>query len=451
MPVANPYLVGNYAPVAVEETLTDLAVTGSLPESLNGRYLRNGPNPIAAPEPATYHWFTGEGMVHGIRLEEGKARWYRNRWVRSADVAAALGEEPRPGPVVDGMDFASNTNVIAHAGRTYAIVEAGARPYELTAELETVGASDFFGTLPGGYTAHPKRDPQTGELHAVSYYWAWGNQVQYTVVGVDGRVRRIVDIAVGGPVSIHDMSLTTSYAIIYDLPVVFSTEALMEGFSFPYRWSDDYQSRVGLLPLDGGADDVVWCDVEPCYVFHPMNAYDEDGAVVVDLVRHPKMFATHLNGPDEGAPVLERWRIDPAARKVATELLDDRAQEFPRVDERVVGRPHRYGYSAALDADEEDEAGFDMGSALLKHDFSTGACETRQLRGGAGEAVFVPESATSGEDEGYVLSLVYDAEREASDLVVLDAEDFTGDPVAVVHLPVRVPYGFHGNWAPDPS
>ena len=451
MPVANPYLVGNYAPVAVEETLTDLAVTGSLPESLNGRYLRNGPNPIAAPEPATYHWFTGEGMVHGIRLEEGKARWYRNRWVRSADVAAALGEEPRPGPVVDGMDFASNTNVIAHAGRTYAIVEAGARPYELTAELETVGASDFFGTLPGGYTAHPQRDPQTGELHAVSYYWAWGNQVQYTVVGVDGRVRRIVDIAVGGPVSIHDMSLTTSYAIIYDLPVVFSTEALMEGFSFPYRWSDDYQSRVGLLPLDGGADDVVWCDVEPCYVFHPMNAYDEDGAVVVDLVRHPKMFATHLNGPDEGAPVLERWRIDPAARKVATELLDDRAQEFPRVDERVVGRPHRYGYSAALDADEEDEAGFDMGSALLKHDFSTGACETRQLRGGAGEAVFVPESATSGEDEGYVLSLVYDAEREASDLVVLDAEDFTGDPVAVVHLPVRVPYGFHGNWAPDPS
>lgn len=341
MPVANPYLVGNYAPVAVEETLTDLAVTGSLPESLNGRYLRNGPNPIAAPEPATYHWFTGEGMVHGIRLEEGKARWYRNRWVRSADVAAALGEEPRPGPVVDGMDFASNTNVIAHAGRTYAIVEAGARPYELTAELETVGASDFFGTLPGGYTAHPKRDPQTGELHAVSYYWAWGNQVQYTVVGVDGRVRRIVDIAVGGPVSIHDMSLTTSYAIIYDLPVVFSTEALMEGFSFPYRWSDDYQSRVGLLPLDGGADDVVWCDVEPCYVFHPMNAYDEDGAVVVDLVRHPKMFATHLNGPDEGAPVLERWRIDPAARKVATELLDDRAQEFPR------GRTCR-GTSASL-------------------------------------------------------------------------------------------------------
>ena len=275
MSLANPYLLGNYAPVASEETVTNLSVTGTLPSTLSGRYLRNGPNPITPPDPATYHWFTGDGMVHGIRIEDGEARWYRNRWVRSADVASALGK-PRPGPVVDGMDFSANTNVIAHAGRTYTIVEAGARPYEMTYELDTVGPSDFQGTLPGGYTAHPKREPQTGELHAISYYWAWGNQVQYSVVDVDGRVRRTLDIPVGGPVSIHDMSLTTTFAVIYDLPVVFSPEALAEGFSFPYRWSDDYESRVGLLPLEGGADDVVWCDVDPCYVFHPMNAYDQD-------------------------------------------------------------------------------------------------------------------------------------------------------------------------------
>jgi len=449
MTPTNPYLLGNYAPVASEETVTDLPVTGSLPSTLNGRYLRNGPNPITPPDPATYHWFTGDGMVHGIRIEDGKARWYRNRWVRSEEVATALGEDPHPGPVVEGMDFSSNTNVIAHAGRTYAIVEAGARPYEMTYELDTVGASDFQGTLPGGYTAHPKRDPQTGELHAISYYWAWGNHVQYSVVDVDGRVRRIVDIPVGGPVSIHDMSLTASFAVIYDLPVVFSPEALGEGFAFPYRWSEEYESRVGLLPLEGTADDVVWCDIDPCYVFHPMNAYDEDGVVVVDLVRHPKMFATHLIGPDEGAPVLERWRIDPGSGKVGTQLLDDRPQEFPRVDERLVGRRHRYGYSAALDTDAKDEAGLTMAGALIKHDLTTGASETRAFQGGAGEAIFVPESASSGEDEGYVLSLVFDTEREASDLLVLHAQDFTGDPLAVVHLPVRVPYGFHGNWAAD--
>jgi hypothetical protein len=143
MAARNPYLIGNNAPALTEETITNLEVTGSLPLSLNGRYLRNGPNPISVPDSGTYHWFTGDGMIHGIRIEGGRASWYRNRWVRSGDVARALGEQRRPGPIVEGMDFAANTNVIAHAGRTYAIVEGGARPYELNYELETVGPCDF--------------------------------------------------------------------------------------------------------------------------------------------------------------------------------------------------------------------------------------------------------------------------------------------------------------------
>ena len=446
MPDVNPYLEGNFAPVTTEETVTNLPVTGTLPAVLNGRYLRNGPNPITPPEPATYHWFTGTGMIHGIRIEGGVAHWYRNRWVRSREVAAVLGESPRPGPVVEDMDFAANTNVIGHAGRTFALVEAGSRPYELTDELDTVGPSDFDGTLPGGYTAHPKRDPQTGELHAVSYYWAWGNQVQYSVTGTDGQVRRVVDVPVGGAVSIHDLSITATRAVIYDLPVVFDLDAATEGSGFPYRWSDDYESRVGILPFEGSADEVVWCDVEPCYVFHPMNAYDDGDTVVVDLVRHPKMFATHLIGPDEGAPTLDRWRIDTKTGKVLTEIVDDRPQEFPRVDERVVGRPNRFGYSVALD--HTDRPGFSLSSTLLKHDRDAGTCQARTIHGGASEAVFVPASETATEDDGYVLSLVYDANRDASDLMVIHAQDFTGDPVAVVHLPTRVPYGFHGNWVP---
>jgi carotenoid cleavage dioxygenase-like enzyme len=446
MPVANPYLEGNFAPVAEEVTVADLQVEGALPGALTGRYLRNGPNPLAPVEPATYHWFTGEGMVHGIRLEAGHARWYRNRYVRSAEVAGLLGEEWKSGPVVEGFDFSANTNVIAHAGRTFAVVEAGARPYELTDELGTVGPSDFGGTLPGGYTAHPKRDPATGELHAVSYYFGWGPQVQYTVTGVDGRVRKVVDVPVGGLVSVHDMSLTESSVLIYDLPVVFSMEALAEGRRFPYRWSDDYQPRVGVMPRDGGAGDVVWCDVGPCYVFHPMNAYDEDGTIVVDLVRHPRMFASHFDGPYEGGPTLERWRVDPSSRKVATELVDGRAQEFPRVDERRVGRRHRYGYSVAL-ADRADA--FAVDATLVKHDFDNGTQERRRMAGPAGEAVFVPSSPDAAEDDGWVLSLVHNADRDAADLVVLNAQDFTGTPAAVVHLPVRAPFGFHGNWAPD--
>jgi carotenoid cleavage dioxygenase len=446
MTTQNPYLQGNFAPVTEEVTVTDLKVTGELPDVLEGRYLRNGPNPLGAIDPATYHWFSGTGMVHGIRLQGGRAHWYRNRWVRSAYVAEELGEEPKGGPVVEGFDFASNTNVIGHAGKTFAIVEAGPRPYEMSYELDTIAASDFEGTLPGAYTAHPKRDPESGELHAISYYWAWGNQVQYTVVGTDGKVRKVVDIPVGGMVSVHDMSLTESSVLIYDLPVLFSPEALGSGSGFPYRWSEDYPARVGVLPRDGGAEDVAWCDVEPCYVFHPMNAYDEDGVVVVDVVRHPKVFAEHLLGPYEGPPALERWRVDPVAGKVHTELLDDQAQEFPRVDERLVGRRHRYGYSAVV---RDNTDSFAAGGGLVKHDVLKGTREVRNIKGAAGEAVFVPSSPDAGEDDGWVLSLVHNADRNAADLLVLNAQDFTGTPAAVVELPVRVPFGFHGNWVPD--
>jgi len=438
----NRYLVGNYAPVTNELTVDELTVKGSLPEELCGRYLRNGPNPLGSPEPSTYHWFTGDGMVHGVRIRDGRAEWYRNRWVRSATVAAALGEPVRPGPVHADMDFASNTNVIGHAGRTFAIVEAGARPYELSYDLDTVGPSDFGGTLPGGYTAHPKRDPVTGELHAVSYYWGWGNLVQYTVVGTDGLVRKVVDIEVGGPVSVHDMSLTERFAVIYDLPVVFDLDAAMSGASFPYRWDPAYRARVGLLERQGGADDVSWFDVEPCYVFHPMNAYDDGDHVVLDVVRHARMFDSHRLGPDEGPPTLERWTVDLESGKVLEERLDDRGQEFPRVDERVVGRRHRYGYAAAFLENE---------SALVKHDLVRRTSEVRPLRsaGGASEAVFVPSGPDVAEDDGWVISIVYDSDRDASDLLVLNASDFCGQPRAVVQLPQRVPFGFHGNWVPD--
>jgi carotenoid cleavage oxygenase len=440
MPMQNLYLTGNYAPVG-ETTCDELVVTGSLPPELEGRYLRNGPNPVQPPEPSTYHWFTGEGMVHGIRIHDGDAAWYRSRWVRSPDVSRALGESPQSGPVHGGMDIAPNTNVIGHAGTTLAIVEAGALPYELTYELDTVGSTDLGGTLTGGYTAHPKRDPVSGELHAISYFWGWGNKVQYSVIDVGGRVRKTVDVEVGGPVSIHDMSLTERFAVIYDLPVVFDLEAATSGIGFPYRWDPDYRSRVGLLEREG-SDEVRWFDVDPCYVFHPMNAYDDGAKVVLDVVRHPRMFETSLLGPDEGPATLDRWTLDLANSKLHAETLDDHDQEFPRVDERVVSLRHRFGYAGAT---------IDGEGALIKHDLDRGTSEVRPLRTGGGEceAVFVPAALDADEDEGWVLSLIYDADRDASDLLVLNASDFTGEPQAVVHLPVRVPFGFHGNWVPD--
>jgi carotenoid cleavage dioxygenase len=448
--VTNPYLQGNYAPVHEELTATELAVSGSIPEELCGRYLRNGPNPVTAPDPATYHWFTGDGMVHGIRLRDGRAEWYRNRWVRAPVVAHALGEEPKPGPVHGNMDFAANTNVIGHAGRTFAIVESGSLPYELTDELETVGPCDFDGTLAGGYTAHPKRDPQSGELYAVSYFWGWGDDVDVSILDASARVRSSRRVTLGGSVSLHDCAITERAIVLLDLPVIFSMEAVSEGASFPYRWQDNYQSRVGLLPREGDSTEVVWHDVEPCYVFHVMNAYDEPGGkgIVLDVVRHPSMFRTHLLGPGEGAPTLERWHLDGNGGAVKEERLDDHGQEFPRVDERVVGRPHRYGYAVAVGTND-DILGTE--SVLVCHDLERGTSVERSFGRGAvvGEAVFVPRADDAVEDDGWLLTLAYSPDKDTSALYVLNAADPAGEPQAVVELPQRVPVGFHGNWVPD--
>lgn len=450
----NPYLNGNHGPVLHEITApeSELDVTGTIPAELNGRYVRNGPNPLVAPDPDTYHWFIGDGMLHGLRLREGRAEWYRNRWVRSGPVARALGEEPKSGRVHGGMDFGPNTNVIGHAGRTLALVEAGAMAYEVTDELETVGPFDFGGTLSGGYTAHPKKDPRTGELVAVSYFFGWGNDVEVTIVSPEGGVTSSRNVAMGGSVSLHDCAITPRYVVLYDLPVVFDADAAMSGARFPYRWFDDYHARIGLLPrhpVDGV--DVVWHDINPCYVFHTLNAFDDvDGGagITLDVVRHPSMFRTSFLGPAEGTPTLERWTVDGLGGPVKEEQLDDHSQEFPRADERRLGLPYRYGYGVFTDRGG-DVVGTENG--IIRHDLVGGTSEVRRFGPTAqvGEAVFVPRTESGDESDGWLMALVYEGTTDVSSLYILNAEDLSGTPQAVITLPQRVPVGFHGNWIPD--
>ena len=441
----NPYLSGNFAPIADERSAEALPVEGAIPEALDGRLLRIGPNPVA-PDPSSHHWFLGNGMVHGVRLRGGRAEWYRSRYVRDDEVVEARGWPAVAGPrraeqLGPGV---ANTNIIGHAGKLLAVVEAGNLPVELDMDLETVGRSDFGGTLPGGFTAHPKRDPSTGELHACVYSPAW-HHLQYVVVGTDGRVRRTVDVATPGQPMVHDCALTARYFILLDLPVLFDLEVIAQGFQFPFKWHPEYGARVGLLPREGSADQVIWCEVEPCAVFHPMNAYDRaDGNVVLDVARHDKVFDSDMLGPGDSRPTLDRWVIDPRSGKVREHRLDDRPQEFPRHDARRVGLPYRYGYTAAARGGEMTFG------ALIKHDLEQGTRESREAPAGVSfmEPVFVPASDGAAEDEGWVMVYTYDAARNGSDVLILDARDLTGDPVATVRLPGRVPYGFHGNWVP---
>ena len=447
----NAYLAGNFAPVRDEATATDLPVTGSVPPALAGRYLRNGPDPIVDPDPAMYHWFTGDGMLHAIELRDGEAVSYRNRWVRTDRAAEALGEDPVPGQPDDvfiGGSSVANTHVVAHAGKILALVEV-CLPTEVRPDLSTVGRYDFGGKLRSSMTAHPKIDPVTGEMLFFGYDITGPPFLRYHVVDRAGTLTRSEDIDIQGPSMVHDFAITERNVVFFDLPVVFDLE-LVGKQPFPFEWRPDYGARVGVMPRDGGNTDVKWLDVELCYVYHPLNAYDtEDGRVAVDVVRHQTMFADDRYGPGDALPTLDRWTIDASnGGKVIEERLDDHPQELPRVDERLVGRPYRYGYAPSFSLG--DGGGVQFGG-LLKHDLHAGTTVERTFGAGqsAGEAVFVPGSPDAGEDEGFVLSLVHDTDRDASDLVILDATDFTGPEVARVHLPQRVPYGFHGWWAAD--
>lgn len=446
-PTTNRYLEGNFAPVELELTAFDLPVVGELPADLCGRYLRNGPNPIGPVDPATHHWFMGDGMVHGVRLRDGRAEWYRNRYVGSRQVAEARGGSDIAGPNWSGSPLGANTNVGGFAGTTWAMVEAGASPVELTYELETIGRNDFHGTLPGAFTAHPKVCPQTGEMHAVVYGWPhWLDHVQYVVIGTDGRVRRTVDVPVPGMTMIHDMSLTERFAVVYDMPVTVDIDLAFAG-RFPFRWNPDHGSRLGFLPREGEAADIVWVEVPLCYSFHPMNAYDlPDGKVVIDLCVYDTMFATELIGPfGSGFGRLERWTIDVVARTCSTVVLDERSAEFPRHRNSVTAQPYRYGYFTRPSENPEwVTAKIDLVSGVVT-EFDHGPGR------GAGEPVFVARPDAAEEDDGWLVTLVHDVPHESAELVVIDARDVAAGPVARVGLPQRVPYGFHGNWVSDRS
>ena len=432
------YLSGNFKPVTVESTLTELEVIGTIPPELTGRFLRNGPNPLGQADADSYHWFTGDGMVHGLRLDNGKADWYRNRWVRSESVIEALNES------VDGRDlgFGPNTNVIGHGGRTWAIVESGSRPIELSYTLDTIGQNPGW----GGYTAHPKIDPDTGELHAISYDWAnYRDHVKYTVMDADANLAKVVDIPLPSMSMLHDMSLTKNYIVIFDLPVTVSFMALGTGSSFPFRWDNDHEARVGVMPRNGTGKDMVWSSISQNYAYHPMNAYeDENGQIVVDICRYEKMFAADTNGPfGDSLPRLDRWTINPKGGKVSEQIIDERAQEFPRCHPDLNSKPYQYGYVLAV--------GNQSFPRIYKQDLKSGT--STEFNFGAGrhgaEPNFIPKQSAQSEDDGYLMTFVYDEQRKASELIILDALDLSRPALAQIKLPVRVPYGFHGNWVPD--
>jgi len=428
------HLRGNWAPVHDEQSEFELEVAGAIPRELCGRYVRNGMNPRSG---WSDHWFFGSGMLHGVELRDGQAVAYRNRYVRTPywaqdlDLLTAM-SDLRSSP--------ANTHVVRHAGRILALEEAHL-PWEVTPDLDTVGPVDFDGKLTTPMTAHPRICPESGEMLSFGYQILAEPYCTYHRVDAAGRLVQSERISLRKPVMMHDWSVTRHHVIFMDLPLVFALEK--GGFHF----DPAHGARLGVMPRTGGDADVRWYDVDPCFVFHPLNAYEDGDRIVMHVSRFEKAMTGGMGdiGTDLGR--LWRWTIDTARGAVREEQIDDRPADFPRIDDRRVGLRARYGYLMGL----RPAAGNDYANELYKYDLETGACTVHDLGRDVhgGEPVFVPRAPDAAEDDGWVLAIVHDEGRGRSTLVVLDARDFAAPPVARVHLPQRVPYGAHGSWLSD--
>jgi carotenoid cleavage dioxygenase-like enzyme len=456
----NPYLDGPYAATHDEVTLDDLEVIGEIPNDLNGVYVRNGPNPQFDPR-GRYHWFDGDGMVHALHLADGKAS-YRNRWIRTeafererkAGTAVWTGimepfeQNPAGAPEKD----TGNTDVIFHRDHLLALWYRAGKPYVLDpVTLETVGSEDFGGTLRCEVSSHAKVDEQTGELFFFDYDFS-PPYMRYGVVGPDGVVKHFVPIDLPGPRLPHDMAITENYAILMDLPLMNDPAAAKAG-RFKLKFDAGIPSRFGVIPRFGQAESIRWFDAHPCFIYHSVNSWEEGDVVVLDVCRVKKPEPrSDLDGPLAQMlsylrldAHLYRYRFDMRSGQTTEQMLDDDNSEFPSINLGMVGRQTHYAY--AMHISPETTLLFD---GLMKYDVRSGSSETYWYGDGrwGSEAPFASRAGGAAEDDGYLLSYVYDERESRSDVEVLDAQDVTAGPLCTIKLPVRVPLGFHATWVP---
>ncbi len=456
-PGANPYLSGVFAPIDDEIDVADLPVVGRIPDDLRGVYLRNGPNPKFPPLGSYTYPLDGDGMIHGLWLADGRAR-YRNRYVLTKGLQAEIragralwGGLMTPatppadlaGPDQDqgGDKVLPDINIIRHAHRFLALAE-GPAPYEVTPGLATVGPYDFAGGLKLGMCAHPKIDPVTGEMILFRYgveepylYWA--------VVGADGSVTRPPEIIaeIDRGYMIHDFLITEDYLVLVINPATFDFSRA----AGPLGWEPERGTRIAVIPRHASGGPIRWIETGAFWCWHYANGWQEGGEIVTVF---PWWSHLSFGTPGAARPTrhVARARIDPAAGSVRLEVLDDRATEFPRVDDRRLGRPTRYA-TLSHRSSETAPGGYDE---LIRFDLARGTSATHRFPGAQiGEAVFAPKAGRTEEEAGYVITFVADLATLESTFVIVDAEDFSAPPVAVVKLPRRVPLGLHGNWYAD--
>ena len=461
-PSTIPTLRGRFAPVHTETDARDLHIEGSLPTDLNGVFIRNGPNPKFVPLGSYTFPMEGDGMLHALWLEDGKAR-YRNRWVRTQGLAAeeragkalfggimtpafvdpsVLGDDPDPGWPTKLDAF---IHVVRHA-RRYLALEEGLPAYEVSSQFETVGRYDFAGGLPLGMCAHPKIDPVTGEMVVFRYdvetpYLTWA------VVGADGAVTRQATAIdqIERSCMVHDFALTERHAVFIVGPAVLDLEAAMRG-ERPLQWRPELGTRVVVVARDGAGPHSSF-ELDPFWAWHFANAFEEAGRITVDFPWWSSLGSIGGDGSDvTGA--FSRLVLDLASGTTNLTHLDTLGTEFPRIDDRLLGLKHRY-LTVVASTGREGLVQFEH-DRLCRYDMVTGSSIGYDSGASLGEVVFAPRAGGTEELDGYYLTFATDLADGRSWLYVWDAGEFPADPRAKVLIPTRVPNGLHANWFSEP-
>jgi carotenoid cleavage dioxygenase-like enzyme len=459
--IDNPYLHGLFAPITHESESASLPVLeGEVPPDLSGAYFRNGPNNRYAPL-NRYHWFDGDGMVHGVWFDGGEAR-YRSRWVQTRGFEHETDTgSPVWGGVLGPFDFSlpggplkdtANTDLVPLRDQLFALWYESGKLYSLDPNtLETRGVETMNGTLPRRISAHSKLAPNGDFI-----FFRYGDRPPYMTYGVarpDGTVHA-VDITLPGPRRPHDIGVTPRFSILHDFPIFFDPERFKKTGKRIPLFHPDVPTRYGVIPRFGTDADVRWFEFEPCYMLHVVNCWEEGDEIVMvgcrtddpSLKPDPRdgRIAAMLQGIKLQANLYE-WRMDLATGQTSERKLDTLNAEFPRINPAWIGRKSRFSYHQVIP--HEIPATFE---GLVKYDLQTGTSTRHDYGRGVygSEMPFAQRPGATEEDDGYLLAFMTDVQTWRSEVHVYDARDIEQGPVCRLGLPDRVPAGFHAAWMP---
>ena len=468
----HPFLQGPFQPMDAEydASTPELKVIGEIPRDLDGMYVRNTHNQVH-DSIGIYHPFDGDGMLHAMRFEDGKA-FYRNRFVRTTGFLAeqAAGKSLWPGLLspqlytrrgwgaIGAMKDNAGTDVICHAGKLIASMSQGSEPWRLDPfTLETLGPdANWAARVPDGVASHYKVDWETGEMMFFNYPEQWP-YMHYGVVDRDDRLVHYVPIELPGPRWPHDLGITKNFTVLHDLPFYFDPEALKQG-QRKLEFHRDRPARFGIVPRYGDSAQVRWFEATSCYILHITNCYEDGDEVVMDgcIMPDPHKVRVGETGTREAVydrirahldkhrnpTLMHRWRFDMKTGRTREERIDDEITEFPVCSNDYVGRPYRYSYNVLYQKGEW------LFRGLKRYDMQTGA--TQRVEFGPGRFGSEPQVArrvgARAEDDGYVLTYIADMNLNRSECAIFDAADITRGPIASVILPQRIPIGTHACW-----